>query len=212
MGRKLLIIAFICVLPALGFSQTKAQVSIPAEKVKNETSGTKDQFPPQSVDTDDYTVSHPSFLKKGDNMGKGEVLEVGFDITNNTDNPHSLYLFVIATYEDTKWQYNSFANRKVIPQKVAIEYFSPSPDDVKNFEYDINGVKELKKYPKDYKLGVDPQTGKIFTLKDKLIVRTQHLNLYRKNFKFYNNVTIIVFDDEGKTKFRQTFALKGKRR
>ena len=89
---------------------------------------------------------------------------------------------------------------------------TPAPNDPANFEYDINGAKELKKYPKDYKLGVDPQTGKIYSLKDKIIVRTQHLNLYRKNFKFYNNVTIILYDDAGKMKFRQTYALKGKRR
>ena len=195
-------------VPVLCVAQNQTQPS--AEKPKAAAdSVSKEQFPPQSVVNDDYTVSHPSFLKKGDNAGKGEILEVGFDITNNTDNPHTLYLFVVATHEVTKWQYNSFNTRKVVPQKVVTDYFSVQPDDQKNFEYELNGVKELKKYPKDYKLGVDPATGKIYTLKDKLIVRTQHLSLYRKNFKMFNNVTVMIYDDEGKMKFRQTYALNG---
>ena len=211
MNKRLLIAALICILPVLGCAQPQPQAPAqPSDQGKKaDASGTKDPFPPQSVDTDDYKVSPPSFLRKGDNQGKGEVLEVGFDITNNTDNPHQLYLFVIATYEDTKWLYNSFKTKKTVPEKVAIEYFSASPDNRANFEYDINGVKELKKYPKDYKLGVDPATGKIYTLKDRIIVRTQHLTEYRKNFKMFNNVTVIVYDDEGTVKFRRTYALKG---
>ena len=210
MNKHLLIIAFACIFPVLGFAQTQAPSAAKSEQVKkNETADSKDLFPPQSVKTDDYTVSQPSFLRKGDTQGKGEVLEVGFDITNNTDNPHQFYLFVVATYEDTKWQYNSFNTKKTVPQKVAIEYFSAVPDTRENFEYDINGAKALKKYPKDYKLGVDPATGKIYTLKDRIIVRTQHLTEYRKNFKMFNNVTVMVYDDEGKVKFRQTYALKG---
>jgi hypothetical protein len=207
MIKKVLIIAVISFLSGVGFAQSPAV----DQTKKTSTLESKDQFPPQSVTNDDFTVSQPTFLKKQNNEGKGEELEVGFDITNNTDNPHDLYIFVIATYEETDWQYNSFKTRKVIPRKVQIEYFSPYPDDQKNYEYDINGAKEIKKYPKDYKLGVNPNTGKIYTLKDKIIVRSNHLTLYRKNFKYYNNIAIIVYDDEGKVKFRREYILNGRR-
>jgi len=212
MSKRLIIIALICVFPVLGSAQTQTPAPVKTDQVKkNETAGSKDPFPPQSVKTDEFTVSQPSFLRKGDNQGKGEILEVGFEITNNTDNPHNLYLFVIATNEETKWQYNSFKNKKITPQKVAIEYFSVSPDVQSNFEYDSNGEKELKKFPKDFKLGVDPATGKMYTLKDRIIVRTQHLTVYRKNFKMFNNVTVMIYDDEGKVMFRRTYAMSGKR-
>ncbi|MGL4370572.1 MAG: hypothetical protein ACRCUT_13000, partial [Spirochaetota bacterium] len=63
----------------------------------------------------------------------------------------------------------------------------------------------------DYKLGVNPATGKMYTLLDKIIIRSEHLTVYRKNFKYFNNVTVVIFDDEGKTKYRQTYYLDGRR-
>ena len=207
--RFILLTGVIFLSIAAGFAQSSAPASDQTKKTAAEAKESKDQFPPQSVVNADFNVSQPTFLKKGSNDGKGEVLEVGFDITNNTDRPHDLYIFVLATHEDTTWQYNSFNTKKTIPLKVVIDYFSPFPDDQKNYEYDISGTKEIKKFPKDFKLGINPQTQKIYTLKDKIIVRSQHFCLYRKNFKYYNNVTVAVYDDEGKIKFRQTYALKG---
>jgi len=207
--KRFFMILMICILPSAVFSQNQ-NTAQPAQPKKAEE-GKKEQFPPQSVLNNDFTVSMPSFVKKGDNLGKGEVLEVGFDLSNNVDSSATLYIFVIATYEDIKWQYNSFQSKKTFPEKIQTAYFTPYPDTNANYEYDINGEKELKRYPKDYKAGINPADGKPYLLKDKIIIRSRHLSLYRKNYKFYNNVTIVIFDDEGKTKFRQTYSLEGTR-
>ena len=207
--KRLFLILIICILPSALFSQNQ-NAAQPAE-TKKADDRKKDAFPPQSVQNEDFVVSMPSFVRKGDNLGKGEILEVGFDITNNLDSPRTFYIFVIATYEDIKWQYNSFQSKKTFPEKVQTAYFSPYPDTNANYEYEINGEKELKRYPKDFKAGINPADGKFYTLKDKLIIRSNHLCIYRKNYKYYNNVTIILYDEEGKLKFRQTYALEGSR-
>jgi hypothetical protein len=169
----------------------------------------KDPFPPLTVKTDLFVVTNPTFSKKTELRGKGEILEVQFEIINNTDQPHPFYLFILASYDDALWQYNSFNTKKLVIEKVDINYFSPYPDNKDTFTYDINGAKEIKKYPKDFKLGVDKSSGKIYTLKDKIIIDTEHVCLFRKNYKYFNNVAVLIYDEEGKILFRQTYLLKG---
>ncbi len=64
-----------------------------------------------------------------------------------------------------------------------------------------------KKHAKDYKLGVDPATNKPYALKDKIIIRTDHLSPYRKNYKFFNNAAVLIYDDEGKLLYRQLYLI-----
>ena len=106
-----------------------------------------------------------------------------FEVVNETDVPRDFYVFVIATTEETKWVMNSFNTRRTAPEKVDITWFAPQPDNQGNFEYDVNGSKVIKKFPKDYKLGVDPATGKAYHLKNKFTVRTEHLTKYRKKIR-----------------------------
>ena len=206
MKKRFFIIVLIACLPLAVNAQSPAQPEKPKQ-----AEGKRDMFPPQTVLNSDFTVSRPSFTRKGDNAGKGEIIEVSFDIENSTDIPKDLYVFVIATYEKTKWIKDSFETKKVRPENVVIEYFTCYPDSRKNYEYEENGQTVLRKYPKDYKLGINPATGKIYTLKDKLIIRSEHLTEYRKNFAYFNNVTVVVYDDDGILKYRQTYALEGRR-
>ena len=189
---------------------TKIDAEKKTEKVDKNT---KDPFAPYTVLSDDILdVSWPSFSKSTDPKGRGDMLEVQFSIRNNTDNKHQFYAFVLASYEEVKWGKNSFNTRKTYSEGIKIDYFAPYPDNKENFEYEINGEKQYKKFPKDFKFGAEPDTGKPYFLFDRPInFRTQHLSVYRKNFKFFNNVTIVVYDDEGKMLFRQTYELKGKR-
>jgi hypothetical protein len=200
MNKKIIAALIIMFVSTWGFSQDTAKK---AEETK------KDPFPALTVKTDLFAVTMPTFSKKAELHGKGEVLEVQFEIINNTDQPHEIYIFILASYDETAWMYNSFNTKRLIPEKVFVSYFSPYPDNKDNFTYDINGAKEIKKYPKDFKLGVDKATGKIYTLKDKIIMDTEHVSLFRKNYKFFDNVCVLMYDDEGKILFRQTYALKG---
>jgi hypothetical protein len=200
MNKKIFAALIIMFVSTWGFSQDTA-------KKTDETK--KDPFPALTVKSDLFAVTMPTFSKKAELHGKGEVLEVQFEIINNTDQPHQLYIFILASYDETAWMYNSFNTKRLIPEKVYVSYFAPYPDNKETFTYDINGAKEIKKYPKDFKLGVDKTTGKIYTLKDKIIMDTEHICLFRKNYKFFDNVCVLMYDDEGEIVFRQTYALKG---
>ncbi|MGL4370531.1 MAG: hypothetical protein ACRCUT_12790, partial [Spirochaetota bacterium] len=149
--QSALIIGMIFCLPMAVFAQSQPQSQAQQAQAKKADDQKKDKFPTQTVMNDDFSVSRPSFTRKGDNSGKGEIMEVSFDIQNNIDNPRNLYVFVIATYEDTKWVRNSFNTKNSYPEKVAIEYFVPFPDNQKNYEYEENGKTEIRKFPKDYK-------------------------------------------------------------
>jgi hypothetical protein len=209
------------VCTAVSFSQT-GQSAAPASKApagaKSADNGVKQQkedpTPTYAVSNEDFSVSMPSFSKKTDLQGKGEILEVQFSIENNTDGKHQLYVFVLASREDIKWVSNSFNTKKIYPEKNDISEFVPVPGAKDNFEYEENGVKSLKRHAKNFKLGVDPSTGNPYELsavKNRLNIRTEHLVTYKKKYKFFNHVTILVYDDEGKVMFRQIYELKGVR-
>lgn len=213
-----MIIMLVCT--AVSFSQTN-QTGAPASKASpaaKTADGAKEQkedpYPTYAVSNEDFSVSMPSFSKQGDLHGKGEILEVQFSINNESDGKHQLYVFVLATREEIKWITNSFNTKNVFPEKNDFVEFVPFPGSRENFEYDVNGVKTVKRHAKDFKLGVDPSTGKPYdlsALNNKINIRTSHLDLYKKKYKFFNHVTILIYDDEGKVMYRQIYELKGVR-
>ena len=186
---------------------------------KTEPSGA---IPVQSQYSDKFEIKNVDFNKKVDLNGKGENLDVTFILENHMDDPQDLFLFVIASYEVGKPKESLFD--KPIPPHKRIRSFVPFPLDLANFEYsdtDDKGQplkdeqgKEIhlyKKFPKNPQAGIDPSTGKPYHLVDRLVIRTGHMSKYRHNFAFFNNVTILVFDRDGKPIFRQQYELKGYR-
>jgi hypothetical protein len=211
-----MIIMIVC--SAVTFSQTNqggaaaSKVSPEAKAADSGKQQKEDPTPTYAVSNEDLSVTMPSFSKTTDIHGKGDVLEVQFSVENNSDGKHQLYIFVLATREDIKWVTNSFNTKKIYPEKNDIVEFVPVPGTRDNFEYDTNGVKSIKRHAKDFKLGVDVFTGKPYeltALKNKINIRTEHLILYKKKYKFFNHVTILVYDDEGKVMYRQIYELKG---
>jgi hypothetical protein len=201
------ILALTC---GLGYTQDKkqAQPAKTEQKAEEKAAGNDgDKFSPLAVSTDLFSVSMPTFTKKVDFKGRGEVMEIVFEIVNVDETPREIYVFVLATYETPRWKYNSFGTKKMIADKTAIDLFVPVPGPNSNFEFDVNGAKTVMKYAKDFKLGVDPVAKKAYTLKDKIVIRTDHLSLYRKNYKFFNNAAVLVYDDEGKVLYRQLYLI-----
>ncbi len=194
-----------------------AQAAPGAEKPKVSTN-----IPSVSQYSDNFVIKNVFFNRRIDTGFKGEFLEVEFLIENKTDDPMDLYIFVIATYENVERTKSSF--ERPVPQRERIRTFVPYPDDISNFSYtdtdekgnvrkDNNGqeIVKLVKFPKNPKAGVDPKTGKPYHLVDKMQIYTMHLSKYRQNYFFYNNIAILVFDEEGKPVFRQLYEIKGKR-
>ncbi len=153
---------------------------------------------------------------------KDEVLEVEFLLENQTDDPLDLYIFTIATYEKKETTRSSF--ELPIPPKERVRTFVTFPEDPLNFSYpdldeqgnqkkDKNGadIMKLLKFPRNAKSGVDAVTGKPYHLVQKMHIRTTHLSKYRKNYYFFNNLAVLVFDSEGKPAFRQLYSIKGSR-
>lgn len=182
----------------------------------------KTNIPVLSQYSNTFSIQNLYFNKRIDISGKGEILEVEFILENLTDDPVDIYLFTIATYEKTEVTKSSF--EIPIPPKERIRTFVTYPDDMQNFTYpmldkdgnpqkDENGLEKIKleKFPKNPKAGVDPFTGKPYHLTDKLVIRTIHLSPYRKNYFFFNNLAVLIFDSEGKPAYRKLFEIKGKR-
>jgi hypothetical protein len=203
----------VSVLPQGGQSPTpkpSATDAKPATK-GGEKAQKEDSFPPQAIYSDELSVSMPTFSKKTDVQGRGDILEVAFAINSLRDGKFDIYVFVIASQEQLKWITDSFGKKKIYPEGNVISEFVPFPGKNDNFEYDIDGKKLFKKYAKNYKLGVNPADVKPYALKDRINIRTEHLTLYRKNYKFFNNCTILIYDDEGTVLFRQIYEMKGYR-
>ena len=53
---------------------------------------------------------------------------------------------------------------------------------------------------------------KLAVLKEKLLIRTEHLSKYRVNYKYFNYVTIMMFNEKGEPVYRQLYELMGWRR
>ena len=173
-------------------------------QVKKQGSSEK---PLQITNTDVFTIEHLTFNKKIDPSGRGELLQIEFALKNNMDAPMNLHIFLLGTIEETEWVWNSFNNRKISLKEISIKYFASTPDDASQFEREENGKKKIVKYPKDFKTGINPLTGKIYTLENYLPVRTELLSKYRKKYKYFNNATIYIFDDDGNLLFYQNYSL-----
>lgn len=177
----------------------------------------------QAKYNDQFKISKIYFNRRLDVRGRGELLEIEMVIENLTDDPIELYIFTIASFEvDVKSQ-TSF-DRPVPPEK-RIKNFKVFPDEIENFKYaykDKSGKQKknvwgknvylYKKVPKNIKKGINPATGKIYTIKNKLVVRTYHLSPYRTNYCFFNEAAILAFDKRETPAYRQLYKLKGWRR
>jgi len=183
-----------------------------SDTVKDEKNKTKIEKPEQIVTTDVFGIENLSFNKKIDPTGKGELLQVEFALKNNTDSPLELYIFMMGTVEDKEWVWNTFNNRKVTLKKIIIKHFASTPDDKTQFEKEEDGKKVINKYPKDFKTGINPNTGKPYILESYLPVRTELLSQYRKKYQFFNYATIYIFDNEGELLFYQNYSLDKIRR
>jgi len=206
MMNKLFVFILIMLAQAALFSQDKPA---PAENspVKKLT-----HLPSQPVPTDVFSVRYMTFNKKIELTGKGDLLQVEFQIDNNTDFDRNLYVFVIATIENIVWRYNSFETKKLKVEAVEMPYFVPYPDNLSLYEYEDEGKKEFRKMPKDVKAGIVQDTGQPYKLNRNLVIRTTHLCKYRKNYKYFNHVTILIFDDQEELMFSQVYSIDGRRK
>ncbi|MEJ5360543.1 MAG: hypothetical protein WBK20_07990 [Spirochaetota bacterium] len=170
-------------------------------------------IPVQSLYSNQIKIKDIYFNKRVDTAGKGDVLEVEVLFENLTDNPMDLYINVIATFEKEEKAKSSF--EMPIPEKERIRNFVPYPDDIANYEYtDSKGKKIFQAYPKNTKSGINPLTNKLYFMpvRDILVMRSYHVSPYRKDFVFFNYVTILVFDRDGNPIMREVYELKGKRK
>jgi len=192
------ILLTLLLLPVLLFAQDK----------KAENIG-EPNFPIHSIRSDLLKLKQLSF-NKAVPFERGEILEVEMLLENQVDDPQELYIFTIATYEKEFIPKSSFI-RPSLEDNNLIKLIVPYPNDLKNFEYDRGQFGEKKKsyikYPKNYKAGINVSTGKPYILKEKLLIRTRHLTRYLKKFNFFNEMTILIFDKDGKILYRQQYHL-----
>jgi hypothetical protein len=216
MLKKIITVPIIIMLPLALLSQDAKKA--PSKEPSRETVK-KDDFPIQSIAANFFSINHITFTKVNDPTGKGELMQVSFELKNLIDLPLDFYIFVIASYEVPYQEMSSFRSPAVRGEN--IKNFAPFPDDMDNFEYDNSagegGKTRLVKYPKRPTAGIYPPTGKPYRLVDNLIVRTKHLSKYRKDYVFFNMVTILVFEENKKKGemelvYRQLYHVHGQRR
>ncbi|HSV96673.1 MAG TPA: hypothetical protein VLM75_07045 [Spirochaetota bacterium] len=210
MLKKLLAAAFV-IMPLALFAQSGPVKDAPDKKEKSALSVTN--IPVQAQYSGKFEVEHCYFNRRIDPGGKGELLEVEIILKSRQNDPLDMYIFTVATYEKVEKTKSSF--ELPVPERERIRNLVPYPDDIKNYEYDnpdAKGKTMLVKHPKNPKAGIDPATGKPYTLKDRLVVRTYHLSPYRVDYVFFNNVIILIFDGEGNPLYRKLYEIKGRRR
>lgn len=195
----------ILIIPVLLFSQEKAVQNTSEKKL----------FPVQAVGTNLFKIYNMSFNKMVPGYA-GEVLEVEFQVKNMIEVPLELYIFVIATYENEFKTKSSFENPS-LDEPLEIKNIKVFPDDLSNFEYtekdkDGNDKTVFIKYPKNIKAGVDPATGKPYILDEDITFRTKFLSKYARKYYYFNEITILVFDNKEELLYRQLFKVKEKKR
>jgi len=195
-----------------------------AQESKSPDSAIKSQIiPVQAQYSESFSIKNVYFNKNLEINGKGEILEVVFEIRNKTDDPMDFYIYVIASYEKTEKSRSSFETP--IPEKERMRSFVPYPFNLENFQYpvsdskgnqvkDSSGKAKMKyiKFPRDPKQGINPATNDLYHLENKIIIRTTHLSKFRNNYFFFNNVSIMVFNKEGVPQYKQSYELIGYRR
>ncbi|MFA5519874.1 MAG: hypothetical protein WDA74_11525 [Spirochaetota bacterium] len=173
------------------------------------------KMPVLSVDKNRFNVSEMSFnrIVSGSNE---EILEVEFVINNLTDAPMSLYVFVVATHESHFFTTSSF-QRPSLEDRDAIKVITPFPEDIKNFEYTYKDEKgdektEYLKYPKNIKAGINPNTGEPYRLDERMIFRSYHPFRDIKKYKFFNEIIILIFDENEELQYKNFFKVNPKKR
>lgn len=221
--KKYSIMLLAVMVPVILFSQEVKKEAPPQKEETSKKQGdVMTNIPVQAQYSNNFEIKNLFFNKRTDLGGRGEILEVEFSLQNLTDDPMDVYIFTIATFEKVERTKSSF--ERPVPKRERIRTFVPYPDDISNFSYqdtdekgnvkkDNNGMEIVKlvKFPKDPKTGVDPKTGKPYHLVDKLQIYTTHLSKYRRNYYFFNNLAVLVFDGKGKPAYRKLFEIKGKR-
>lgn len=203
MFKRLIYILFV-IYPLVVFSQENT--------AENKVDASVDDKPVLAVLTDVFDIKSLSFNKRNDPKGRGEELQVEFQMYNNTNLKRNLYIFVVATYEEEIWARNSILGTKILPIRSDIKFIETYPSDNDNFKYEEDGKTYYDKYPKDYKLGINPYENKPYFLDEDLIVRTSVISKYRKKFMFFNHVTLIIYGDEGELLFRQVYRIDSYRK
>ncbi len=215
--KKYLLVLLALLCPTLLLSQDVKKEETPKDQSKIITN-----IPVQAQYSNKFNIKNLFFNKRTDYSGKGEILEVEFTLENLTDDPMDVYIFTIATFEKVEKTKSSF--ERPVPKRERVRTFVTYPDDLSNFSYletddkgnvkkDKDGLEIVKlvKFPKNPKAGVNQKTGKPYHLDDKLTIYTTHISKYRRNYFFFNNLAVLVFDSEGKPAYRKLFEIKGKR-
>ncbi len=227
----------ILMLPLTLYSEDKAEK--PKESGKNELNTILENYPPQMIKDDRFEIKNLTFGRVYDLHGRGEVLNVEFELKNMTDQTMEFYIIVIAAYTVEKRDKSSFLKPLSDKDKILMRSFVPFPIEPKdfnklpremvneNFRYEYTNEKDSKekswvwlRFPRDIKKGINPSTGKTYTLNENLYVKTSHLSKYRKNYYFFNEVTLLIYDaakvkeDSGfiMPVYKQILHIKGKRR
>jgi len=204
MKMKRILILLFALIPVLLFAQDQ-------DNIKNDPL----KMPVLTISTDKFRMTDLSFNRMVPG-GNEEILEVEFMLHNLTDDPVKLYIFVIATYESHFFTTSSF-QRPSLEDRDEIKVFTPFPEDLKNFQYTYKDEKgtektELLKFPKNVKSGVNPATGEPFQLHERFIFRSYHPFRDLKKFNFFNEITILIFDEKEELIYRDFFKVRGKRR
>ncbi len=231
MIHRILPVILPLLISAAIFAQDKKENS--TEKISAEIAN----LPSQSFNTHIFDVEKFSISLGYDSFGRGEILNVEFGLRNKTDDDRELYIYTIATEEIDTSIHSSF-NRPVEAEDKSIFLnfvtFPIAAEDANkdyrhmkntNFRYSDGKNNEgpgiLQKFPRDPKLGVAPHTGKAYELKDTLYVKTNHMSRYRKNYVFFNHVTLLIFDAKNLTDekgalnrplYRQIYKIEGIRK
>lgn len=199
---KRILCLLLIIIPVFLFSQEKT----------TETGSEKKQFPVQAVKSDLFVLKNLSISKLVPN-NDGEVLEVQFQLDNNINESMEFYIFIIATYEDKPRKTSSFESPSLEKDRT-IKLIKTMPEDLSNFEYTEkdrtgNEKKLYIKYPKNVKAGVNPATGKPYTLgQEDLTVRASFLSKYQRVYYFYNEVAILIFDSKEQLVYNQFYKVK----
>ncbi len=201
--KRLIIILFL-LFPVMIFSQNTT-----ADRKTDLTS-----FPVQSVRNESFNLINLSFNEFVSDI-RGKTLEVEFQLESKLDYSQQYYIFIIATHEQSYKTTSSFESPS-LDDPDEMKLIVPFPEDLANFEYDSKDEKGADKkiyvkYPKNIKSGVDPITGQPYILDDRLTFRSRHLSKYRKNFLYFNQVCILIFDSDEELVYRQVYEVKSRR-
>lgn len=201
--KRLIVILFL-LSPVMIFSQSTAT------EEKTDLTG----FPVLSVRNESFNLINLSFNEFVSDI-RGKTLEVEFQLESKLDFSQQYYIFIIATNEKSYQTTSSFESPS-LDDPDEMKLIVPYPDDLTNFEYvekDEKGAdkKIYVKYPKNIKAGVDSITGQPYVLDDRLTFRSRHLSKYRKNFLYFNQVCILIFDSDEKLVYRQVYEVKAKK-